>query len=1039
MKKTLLKHFKQTISALTAAFFMTGLILSGIPAVTASADSPTIDIGWGTAGTDDITSSGAINLTSRTQDAGGRILNIHGSNTAVTIVGDPNVIFTNLSIKISEGATVTLDNVRIRDSSDSPIAVVDNNNNTLNFINTNALSVINADYAAIAVPTGKKLTINGTNSNQTLTATTNGAGAGIGGGKNQYAGDITISNGAINASSTGTGSGIGSGSGSITPGSDIISNITINGGTITAIGGTKGAGIGNVLQSSSDIKTYITITGGKINSSISDTSTHGIGIGVGGTHNIATINISGNCEITASGKSTATPNDYHSSPGDGFSYPGIGEAGDYNSATVTINGGIVNATGGDSAPGIGGLSGSNGNSSVNVTINGGSVTATGGDLGAGIGEGNPTTLGLGLSPLKIDITGGQVNATGGNCGTGIGNQSLGGEPQIAISGGFVIATGGASPSVGIGSRTNFSGTSVSISGGTVIARGTDGDIRTESKTYISGGSVNAPNISPKPVNDANTPVYLTTITLPAYPSTLINSIALATGGTSFLSYGTNSIQTDNTNKLYLYLPESSNTAANVKVSDSVSFIGFHGAVTTTGEVALKMDQSPLIINSLNTVYPVGITPSPSITGGSSLATPTISYTGTGSTSYSSASAPTAIGTYQLTASKGADNSYYAATTTATFEITNDISKLGITIDPIAPQTNTGKQLKPVPTVKCGLSTLVEGTDYTVSYGTNIATGNGAGSVTISGKGSYSGVLTTHFDIVSASVPSNNTPANNSGRDHDSPSRPANSAGTATAAQTPAATVSNPTGTQPSVEAPSSAASAGAAAPASTSESAGAPQLDPATRTATVQLSSSDFSSMVQQAAETKQIQIRIPEVKGASSYMAALPAKELMQLDPSYKVTLSTEIGSVTLPIKNLLPAGIKETDSVSVGLISSGSSALSPALRKQLGARPVVELRILVNNKAIALSGPRISAQLSLAYTPTLAEFKSLTGIKMLSISPKGVASVIPGSSFNPATGMITFTAPGSGRFAVTFVQPAAPKKTTPAKKINSTKKTKR
>ena len=60
-------------------------------------------------------------------------------------------------------------------------------------------------------------------------------------------------------------------------------------------------------------------------------------------------------------------------------------------------------------------------------------------------------------------------------------------------------------------------------------------------------------------------------------------------------------------------------------------------------------------------------------------------------------------------------------------------------------TYTGKQLTPAVTIKG----LTAGTDYTVTYGTNINAGKNAGTATIKGKGAYTGTLTVKFDIQKA--------------------------------------------------------------------------------------------------------------------------------------------------------------------------------------------------------------------------------------------------------------------------------------------------
>ena len=100
---------------------------------------------------------------------------------------------------------------------------------------------------------------------------------------------------------------------------------------------------------------------------------------------------------------------------------------------LTVNGGIINATGAVNCAGIGG---SNERSASIITINGGTVTAQGGANGAGIGGGS---LGNGET---ININGGNVTATGGANGAGIGSGYGGGESRITIGGGVVQAQGG---------------------------------------------------------------------------------------------------------------------------------------------------------------------------------------------------------------------------------------------------------------------------------------------------------------------------------------------------------------------------------------------------------------------------------------------------------------------------------------------------------------------------------------------------------------------------------------------------------------------
>ena len=179
---------------------------------------------------------------------------------------------------------------------------------------------------------------------------------------------------------------------------------------------------------------------------------------------------------------------------------GIGSIGgpdDETSGVITINGGTVTATGGETAAGIGGGSSASGT----VIINGGTVDATGGSSGAGIGGGESDSG-------TVTINGGTVKANGDNRGAGIGGGS--GSIRIGIvtiNGGTVNATGGSDWGAGIGSGEMGSGT-VTITGGTVNATGGPssagiGGSRNGSGTVtITGGTVNATGGTPNnPIND----------------------------------------------------------------------------------------------------------------------------------------------------------------------------------------------------------------------------------------------------------------------------------------------------------------------------------------------------------------------------------------------------------------------------------------------------------------------------------------------------------------------------------------------------------
>ena len=139
--------------------------------------------------------------------------------------------------------------------------------------------------------------------------------------------------------------------------------------------------------------------------------------------------------------------------------------------TLVIHGGVITATGGNYAAGIGGGEDRGIQPNGSVTIYGGKVTATGGFKAAGIGGGNDAAQGG-----PVTIYGGTVTATGGERGAGIGGgyRYTPGEQggQVKIYGGTVTARGGhLASAIGAGEVSDYpqSLASFTMEGGTVHA------------------------------------------------------------------------------------------------------------------------------------------------------------------------------------------------------------------------------------------------------------------------------------------------------------------------------------------------------------------------------------------------------------------------------------------------------------------------------------------------------------------------------------------------------------------------------------------
>ena len=241
----------------------------------------------------------------------------------------------------------------------------------------------------------------------------------------------------------------------------------------------------------------VTVTGSTTTRTVMVVSTGTVNI----TLNNATIDASGTggCAFDVSGAVV-----YLTLSGTNTLKSGAGYSGMYvpssPSSTLYINGGAsdnLTVSGGYGSAGIGGGGGTltlNARAGT-ITINGGTINATGGDYAAGIGGGNDGRSG------RITINGGNVTAAGAPDAAGIGGGDGGDCEYITINNGTVYAVVDDSYGAGIGGGRNSDGGIITINGGTVTGEnrkegdsgsgigpgyfGNPGDV------IITGGTVNA--------------------------------------------------------------------------------------------------------------------------------------------------------------------------------------------------------------------------------------------------------------------------------------------------------------------------------------------------------------------------------------------------------------------------------------------------------------------------------------------------------------------------------------------------------------------
>ncbi len=109
----------------------------------------------------------------------------------------------------------------------------------------------------------------------------------------------------------------------------------------------------------------------------------------------------------------------------------------------------------------------------------------------------------------------------------------------------------------------------------------------------------------------------------------------------------------------------------------------------------------------------------------------------------SATVPTDAGDYTVKVVVAETNNYLGGEATADFTIAAKALTEKMVGD-VEDMVYTGSAIEPKPEIMDGKKTLVEGTDYTLTYSAN--TEPGTATITITGKGNYQGTVTTQFTI-----------------------------------------------------------------------------------------------------------------------------------------------------------------------------------------------------------------------------------------------------------------------------------------------------
>ncbi|CAM3905093.1 S-layer-like y domain-containing protein [Cohnella lubricantis] len=201
--------------------------------------------------------------------------------------------------------------------------------------------------------------------------------------------------------------------------------------------------------------------------------------------------------------------------------------------------------------------------------------------------------------------------------------------------------------------------------------------------------------------------------------------------------------------------------------------------------------------------------------------------------------------------------------------------------------------------------------------------------------------------------------------------------------------------------------------------------DPATNTVTMQPALDGSTGVVKlddakAAAYMKQkTTINVPELAGATAYSLGLPAAGLTGGEDGGALTVSTALGSVTIPSDML--AGITGTaDSAAeagITIAQGNKDALPAEVRDALGDRPIVQITLTIDGQPAEWNNPDSKVEVSIPYKPTAEELANPDQIVVWYIDGSGQPIAVPSGRYDAKSGAVTFRTTHFSQYAVAYV----------------------
>lgn len=167
----------------------------------------------------------------------------------------------------------------------------------------------------------------------------------------------------------------------------------------------------------------------------------------------------------------------------------------------------------------------------------------------------------------------------------------------------------------------------------------------------------------------------------------------------------------------------------------------------------------------------------------------------------------------------------------------------------------------------------------------------------------------------------------------------------------------------------------------------------------------------------KTVKVEVSGEKGVNKFEIELPTENISKNKLDSKVCISTSIGEIELP-SNFISRGEISSSATRITISKVDPVTLNEAIRKEIGARPVVEIKVSDGAKEYKWESINTKVVVRIPYSPSQQELNDYEHIVIWEIRDDGRLEVNPSGRYKEKERVVEFSTTHLSKFGVGFVK---------------------